>query len=207
MIHREQVQVLRVYQKYIVEPVARRGGVTMRIAMIFFVVSLVLAPLVSGAFLGLDLDLDHGQHLMEDQAVTAKIRSFDKEFFKDFDVYRSEEMEAPTALLFDRKDQYSIPARFWGKPLSEEEIIYAIKRLDDQYNEGRFVIPRLPTAFNIVNTKGEVLGYVYTGVDDPILMDRKDDGRVAVYQIRAKMYDGAADEGGGGGAGPGGPDR
>jgi hypothetical protein len=41
---------------------------------------------------------------MEDQAVTVKIRSFDKEFFKDFDVYLSEEWEAPTILLFDRKD-------------------------------------------------------------------------------------------------------
>lgn len=202
MIHREQVQVLSVYQKSISKPIARRGGVTMKIVMTFFVISLVFTPLVYGAF----LDLELGNHLMEDQAITAKIRSFDKEFFKDFDVYLSEEKEAPTALLFDRKDQYSIPGRFWGKPLSEEEIIYAIKRMDDQYYEGVFDIPRLPTALNIVSTKGEVLGYLYTGIDDSILMDRKDDGRVIVYQLIAKMHDSAAGESSSSGGGAAGPD-
>ncbi|MBN1254468.1 MAG: hypothetical protein JXA50_04275 [Deltaproteobacteria bacterium] len=176
----------------------------MKTVVIIFIISLAFTPLVEGAFLGLDLEL----HSMEDQAITAKIRAFDKEFFKDFDVYMSEDKEAPTALLFDRKDQYSIPGRFWGEPLSEEEIVYAIKRLDDQYNEGVFEIPRLPTALNIVNTKGEVLGYVYTGIDT-VLMDRKDDGRVIVYQLRAETHDsvgggaGAAAGGGGGAAGAG----
>jgi hypothetical protein len=112
--------------------------------------------------------------------VTAKIRAFDREFFTGFDVYSAGVEEAPTALLFDMKDDYHIPSRFWGKPLNEEEIIYAIRRLDDQYISRQWDIPFEPRALNIVNRKGEVLGYVYTGLTH-VLMDRKEDGRVTVF--------------------------
>ena len=114
--------------------------------------------------------------------VTAKIRAFDREFFKGFDVYSSGQKEAPTALLFDIKDDYQLPDRFWGPPLSEEQIIYAIQRLDDQYNDNKR-IPFPPRALNIVNLKGKVLGYVYTGLNS-VLMDRKKDGQVTVYPPR-----------------------
>jgi hypothetical protein len=114
--------------------------------------------------------------------VTAQIRAFDREFFKGFDVYSAGEKEAPTALLFDIKDDYQLPDRFWGPALSEEQIIYAIHRLDDQYNDNKR-IPFPPRALNIVNLKGKVLGYVYTGLNS-VLMDRKKDGSVVVYPPR-----------------------
>ncbi|MCJ7545230.1 MAG: hypothetical protein MUP30_00155, partial [Deltaproteobacteria bacterium] len=100
-------------------------------------------------------------------------------FFKGFDVYSAGEKEEPTALLFDIKDDNYLPTRFWGPPLSAEQIIYAIRTLDDEYNDNKR-IPFLPQALNIVNLKGKVLGYVYTGLNS-VLMDRKKDGSVTVY--------------------------
>jgi hypothetical protein len=119
------------------------------------------------------------KNLWANKAVTAKIRAFDREFFKGFDVYSAGVEESPTALLFDIKDDYPLPSRFWGEPLSEEEIIYAIYRLDDQYNDNK-MIPFQPRALNIVSLKGAVVGYVYTGLNS-VLMDRKKDGSVTVY--------------------------
>ncbi len=122
------------------------------------------------------------KNLDVNKEVTAKIRAFDREFFKGFDVYSAGVKEAPTALLFDTKDDYQLPAQFWGSPLTEEQIIYAIQRLDDQYIDIKN-IPFPPRALNIVNLKGKVLGYVYTGLNS-VLMDRKKDGSVTVYPPR-----------------------
>ncbi len=120
------------------------------------------------------------KNLGTNKAVTAQIRAFDQEFFTSFDVYAAGVEELPTALLFDIKDDYSLPDPFWGKPLSEEEIIYAIRRLDDQYISRQWDIPFEPRALNIVNRRGEILGYCYTGMTH-VLMDRKKDGRVTVF--------------------------
>jgi hypothetical protein len=135
------------------------------------------------------------KNLWVNKGVTAKIRAFDRVFFKGFDVYPAGGKEAPTALLFNIKGGCFLPCRVsekpldedktaegqsWGPPLSEEQIIYAIKRLDDQYNDNNWKIPRAPRALNIVNVKGEVVGYVYTGLDS-VFMDRKKDGSVIVY--------------------------
>lgn len=139
------------------------------IFFVFFVVCVVIA---------LNLVWGQEKNLGVNKEVTAKIRAFDREFFKGFDVYSSGVKEAPTALLFDIKDDYHLPTRFWGEPLSEEEIIYAIHRLDDQYTNKMFRFP--PQALNIVNLKGKVVGYCYTGVSS-VLMDRKKDGSVTVY--------------------------
>jgi hypothetical protein len=122
------------------------------------------------------------KNLWVNKTATAQIRAFDWEFFKGFDVYSAGEKEAPTALLFDIKDDYQLPDRFWGPALSEEQIIYAIQRLDDQYNDNKR-IPFPPRALNIVNLKGKVVGYVYTGINS-VLMDRKKDGSVIVYPPR-----------------------
>jgi len=122
------------------------------------------------------------KNLYVNKEVTAKIRAFDREFFKGFDVYSAGVKEAPTALLFDMKDDYQLPDRFWGSPLNEEQIIYDIQRLDDQSNDNKN-IPFPPRALNIVNLKGKVLGYVYTGLNS-LLMDRKKDGSVIVYLPR-----------------------
>jgi hypothetical protein len=142
----------------------------MRYFFIVLTVGLILASM--GAW-------GQEKNLWVNKAVTAKIRALDREFFKGFDVYSAGVKEAPTALLFDIKDDYPLPSRFWGEPLSEEEIIYAIYRLDDQYNDNKR-IPFQPRALNIVNLKGAVVGYVYTGINS-VLMDRKKDGSVTVY--------------------------
>jgi hypothetical protein len=142
----------------------------------FFVVFLV------SAVIALNFAWGQGKNLGVNKEVTAKIRAFDREFFKGFDVYSAGEKEAPTALLFDIKDDYQLPDRYWGPPLSEEQIIYAIQRLDDQYNDNKR-IPFPPRALNVVNLKGKVLGYVYTGLNS-VPMDRKKDGSVIVYSPR-----------------------
>ena len=143
---------------------------------ILFVVLLVCV------FMALNLVLGEEKNLDVNKEVTAKIRAFDREYFKGFDVYSAGEKEAPTALLFDIKDDYQIPDRFWGSPLSEEQIIYAIQSLDDQSRDNKR-IPFPPRALNVVNLKGKVLGYVYTGLNS-VLMDRKKDGSVIVYSPR-----------------------
>lgn len=126
------------------------------------------------------------KNLSTNKEVTAKIKALDKEFFKGFDVYTAGTGENPSALLFDIKDNNAIADRLWGNPLTEQQIIYAIHRLDDQFINGQYDIPLTPQAFNIVNLKGEVVGYVYTGVTK-VLMDRKKDGRVTVYLIVPKQ--------------------
>ena len=157
--------------------------------LLFFVVFSVSVVIALNLAWGVE------KNLWVNKGVTAKIRAFDREFFKGFDVFPAGGKEAPTALLFDIKGGCSLPCRvsekaltkeqiaegrIWGPPLSEEEIIYAIKRLDDQYNGHFWKIPFEPRALNIVNVKGEVVGYVYTGLDS-VLMDRKKDGSVIVY--------------------------
>jgi len=113
--------------------------------------------------------------------ITAKIRATDKDFFKKFDVYRAAVREYLTALLFDPTDEYTIAGRFWGEPLSESEIVYAIARLEDQYVEAGWELSFAPRALSIVNKKGEFVGYVYTSLNR-ISMDRKKDGRVTVFR-------------------------
>ena len=127
------------------------------------------------------------ENLSINKEVTAKIRALDKEFFKGFDVYTAGTQENPSALVFDIKDNYTIVDRLWGEPLNEQKIIYAIHRLDDQYSNRQYDIPFPPQALNIVNVKGELLGYVYTGATK-VLMDRKKDGRVIVYLIQPKQF-------------------
>jgi len=144
--------------------------------VIFFVVFLVSVAIA------LTLAWGQAKNLAVSKEVTTKIRAFDREYFKGFDVYSAGEKEAPTALLFDIKDDYQIPDRFWGSPLSEEQIIYAIQSLDDQSRDNKR-IPFPPRALNVVNLKGKVLGYVYTGLNS-VLMDRKKDGSVIVYSPR-----------------------
>jgi hypothetical protein len=145
-----------------------------KILTTLFIVSLVCTPILGGVVRG------EVQNLSADQKITAKIKAFDKKFFKGFDVYSAGTQESSTALLFDRKDQYHLPAQDWGGPLSEKEIIFAIKRLNQQNKDRSWYVPVQPRALNIVNSNGEVLGYVYTGVET-IQMDLKKDGLVAVY--------------------------
>ena len=132
------------------------------------------------AVMGLSPAWGQEKNLAANKAVTAQIRAFDRAFFKGFDVYSAGTDENPTALLFDIKDNYQIADRLWEKPFTEEEIVYAIHRLDDQYVNRHYDIPFEPRALTIVNVKGEALGYVYTGMIY-VLMDRKKDGRITVY--------------------------
>ena len=129
------------------------------------------------------------KNLWINKEVTAKIKALDPEFLKGFDVYSASVKEAPTALLFDIKgDKYHLPTRFWEGPLSQEDVIAAIRNLYDQYNNPVWDIPFEPRALNIVNLKGEVVGYVYTGVRT-VRMDRKKDGSVTVYPPTLRMND------------------
>jgi uncharacterized membrane protein YgcG len=176
-----------------------KGAVMRTILTTLFILSLVCPSILGGAV------FDQFQTFPVDQGVTVKIQAFDKEFFKDCDVYSAEIIENPTAILFDRKDEYHLPDRFWGKLLSEKEIVYAIQRLDKQYHDHTSNIPMLPRALTIVNSKGQVLGYVYTGLlDNDIVMDRKKDGRVTVYRPSSAGLGGGGGGAGGGGGGAGG---
>ncbi len=143
---------------------------------IFFVIFLVSVVVALTSAWGQEKNLD------VNKGVTAKIQALDPAFFRGFDVYSAGEKEAPTALLFDIKDDYYIATRFWGNPLTEEQIIYAIRQLDYQSTDNKN-IPFPPRALNIVNLKGQVVGYVYTGLNS-VLMDRKKDGSVTVYPPR-----------------------
>jgi hypothetical protein len=140
----------------------------------FYILFLVSTLITLGPAWGQEMNLGINQE------ATAKIRAFDREFFTGFDVYSAGVREAPHALLFDMKDDYHLPTRFWGKPLSEEEVVYAIRRLDDEYIDRQWDIPFEPRALNVVSRKGEVLGYVYTGLTH-VLMNRKKDGQVTVF--------------------------
>lgn len=160
----------------------------------FFIVLVVSMPIAGEVLAG------EVQNLSVDQRVTAKIQAFDKKFFKDFVVYSAGTLEAPTALLFDRKDKFTLPVPLWEKPLTgEQEIILAINRLRQQSEDRSWNIPMPLRALNIVNTKGQVLGYIYTGLEtDGILMKREKDGRVAVYLPSPRRYEGGGGGGGGG---------
>jgi hypothetical protein len=143
------------------------------------------------------------ENLAVDQGVTAKIKAVDTNFFKGFDVYSAATREAPTALLFDRKDQYHLPVPSWEKPLpDEQEIIYAIRRMKQQYEDRSWGVPLELRSLSIVNMKGEVLGYIYTGVNT-ILMEREMDGRVTVYRPTLDKSGGGGGSGGAGGGGGG----
>ena len=132
-------------------------------------------------------------NLSVNREVTAKIRASDRDFFRDFDVYSAGVREYPTALLFDPKDEYHLPSRFWESRLGEDEIIYAIWRLDEQHREPAWGLPFEPRALTIVNLKGQVVGYIYTSLNR-ILMDRKKDGRVTVFLPVVYEKDGKDDE-------------
>jgi hypothetical protein len=142
----------------------------------FFIVFFVFVVIALNSAWGQEKNLDVNEE------VTAKIRALDREFFKGCDVYMAGGKEAPTALLFDIKDNYQLPAPDWGTPLSEEQIIYAIHSLDEQYRDNES-LPFPPRALNIVNVRGKTLGYVYT-VLNSVFMDRKKDGSVTVYPPR-----------------------
>jgi hypothetical protein len=143
---------------------------------IFFVVFLV------SVVMSLNLAWGREKNLYVNKEMTAKIRTLDREYFKGFDVYSAGELDQATALLFDIKDDNHLPSPLWGRPLSEEEIIYAIPSLDDWYNDNNSIaFP--PRALNIVNLKGQVVGYVYTFLNS-VRMDRKKDGSVIVYPPR-----------------------
>ena len=146
----------------------------MKYRVFFFMLFLVGTLIALGPVWGQE------KHLAVNKTVTAKIRVFDREFFKGFDVYSAGTTENPTALLFDMKDDYHLAARPWENPLTGVAIMYTIPRLDDQYLSRRYDIPFEPRALNIVNAKDEILGYIYTGIIH-VLMDRKKDGRVIVF--------------------------
>ena len=161
----------------------------------------VFIMVMAGAVLALSPVWGLDEHLSVNPYMTTRIHAFDPEdFTKDFDVYAAEVLEAPLALLFDMKDDYHLPSKFWGEPLSHEEIIYAIRRLDDQYinNVSGELVFEL-RALNVVNVNSKFLGYVYTSLKKAkIVTERLDDGNVKVFPPEVKTESGGS---GGGGQG------
>jgi hypothetical protein len=153
----------------------RRRGMKKLVVSVFVMV-------LAGAVLFMSPVWGMEKNLSVNPEMSARIQAFDPEdFTKDFDVYAAEDLEAPTALLFDMKDDYHLPSTFWGKPLSQEQIVFAIHRLHDQFLDYRDQLPFAPRALNVVNRNGKVLGYIYIGgTDDKIVMDRKKDAMMLV---------------------------
>lgn len=145
-------------------------------------VLLVFIMALAGAVFNLSPVWALEENLAVNPEVSAKVRVLNQTFFQDFDVYfAGASTEIPTALLFDIKDDYHLPSPLWGKPLNNWEVSYAIHRLEDQYISREWDIPFAPRALNIVNYKGEILGYIYTGVSH-VTIDRKKDGHVTVFR-------------------------
>src|SRR4030042_2222720 len=151
--------------------------------------TIFLLMLFAGILFALTAVWGQEKNLGVNKAVTAKIRAFDQGFFKGFDVYSAGTQENPTALVFDIEDDYSLVGKLWEKPLKEEEIIYAIHRLDDQYINRKYNIPFEPRALNIVNSKGAGVGYVSTGMTMSNI-HLKRDGRVTVFLPTPQSYEG-----------------
>jgi hypothetical protein len=154
----------------------KRRSAMKRLALSVFIMVLAGAVFVISPVGGMEKNLSLNSEM------TARIQAFDPEdFTKGFDVYAAEDLEAPTALLFDMKDDYHLPSTFWGKPLSQEQIVFAIHRLHDQFLDYRDQLPFAPRALNVVSRNGKVLGYIYVGgTDDKIVMDRKKGGMMLV---------------------------
>jgi hypothetical protein len=155
----------------------------------------VFVMVLAGGVLALSPVWGVEKNLSVNPEMTARIQAFDPEdFTKDYDVFfAGNSKEVPVALLFDMKDDYHLPSKFWSKPLSQEEIVYAIHRLKDQYIDDRSQLPFEPRALNIVNRNGKVLGFVYFGGIPEIVMDRKKDGglQVKVFNPAIQSWYGA----------------
>jgi len=120
------------------------------------------------------------ENLSVDRDATARIRSGDPVYFDAFDTYSAGVREFPTALLLDRKDRHHLPSKYWGPPLSQEEIHYAIDRLEEQYRDLSWNLNLKPRALRVVNRRGETLGFVYTSLLS-VAMKTRDDGGVEVF--------------------------
>jgi hypothetical protein len=146
-------------------------------------VVITLAFVVGIAFISLDAGITRGvdRHLGVNREITQRIRAEDTDFFRQFDVYRAGNKVWPHALLFDAKDDdYLLPDRFWGEPLSEKEIVDSIFWLDQQYHDHSWNFRFAPRALNIVNRRGQLVGYVYTSLRH-IFVKRNRDGQTVVY--------------------------
>jgi len=140
------------------------------ILFVVFLVSVVIA---------LNSAWGQEKNLYVNKEVTAKIQTLDPAFFSGFDVYSAGVLEAPTALLFDiRMIMTSQPGSGEIRSVkNRSSMLFGSSLISQNDNKN---IPFPPRALNIVNLKGKVLGYVYTGLNS-VLMDRKKDGSVSVY--------------------------
>lgn len=121
------------------------------------------------------------RNLSVDEEATKRIQTCDRQFLEAFEVYSAGVREAPLALLLDREgDDYHLPSYLWEEPLDEEEIPYALKRIEEQHLDPAWCLPLPPCALRIVNKKGELLGYIYTSLRE-IFMQREDGGGVKVF--------------------------
>ncbi len=161
----------------------RKQGV---IFFVVFLVSLALALTFAWGTVYKNMELD--------KAATAKIRAFDMKFIGKYVVYPAGTKESPTALFFDIKGGCAKPCAIsakahakdeafeknvWGPYFTKkEDIIYAIKAMDQVYSENKQGFP--PRALTVADTKGQLGGYVYTSAET-VHMERDKDGTVLVF--------------------------
>jgi hypothetical protein len=165
-------------------------------SVIFFVVFLVSVAIALTLAWGAGY-----KNLETDKAATAKIKALDMKFIKGYVVYPGGTKESPTALFFDLKGGCARPCaisktamtkeeagekKVWGPPLKQDEIIYAIKALEQVYTDNKLAFP--PRALIVADTKGQLGGYVYTSAET-VQMERDKDGTVVVYppSIEARL--------------------
>ena len=157
--------------------------------VIFFVVFLVSVALALTLAWGATY-----KNMELDKAATAKIRAFDMKFISKFVVYPAGTKESPTALFFDIKGGCAKPCAIdskarnkneafeknvWGPYFTKkEDIIYAIKAMDQVYSENKQGFP--PRALTVADEKGQLGGYVYTSAES-VNMNRDKDGILMVY--------------------------
>lgn len=121
------------------------------------------------------------ENLQGDPQVTQRITQGDFVFLSSFEIYHAGTKEFPVALLLDfRGDLYRIASSLWEDPIGVEEAIHAIRKMQERYQECPSCFFRPPQALAIINTKGEKVGYIYTGLRD-IFMERRRDGKVKVF--------------------------
>lgn len=115
-----------------------------------------------------------------DQGVTERLRARELGFIEGFDVYLAGTKEEPVVLLFDRRgDPYEIASPLWGEPLKGEEVLYVLRRLEEKSRDNPTLYP-LPQAFQVVNKKGETVGYIF-GLLRHLPLERRADGTVKVF--------------------------
>jgi len=114
---------------------------------------------------------------------TVRIRTLDRTFLKDLDLYVADSVRYLTAVLFDRRDGLTIVGPYRRAPLTSGPVEDAIQGIRIQYASGNWVFVKRPQAINMLNMQEVVVGCVYTSLKG-VMMRRSPPGQVTVYKPR-----------------------